>query len=94
MNSNQIETTFLIADLAGFTALTEAHGDISAASIVSRYVEIVNDTLHPECRLIERTGDEVLITSKNTQSIAEKAIHLRQVSKENPIFHVYMRVYT
>ena len=61
MNSNQIETTFLIADLAGFTALTEAHGDLSAASIVSRYMEIVNDTLQPGSRLVERTGDEVRI---------------------------------
>lgn len=95
MNSNKVETTFLIADLAGFTALTEAHGDMSAASIVSRYVEIVNDTLHPECRLIERTGDEVLITSKNTQSIVETAIHLRQaVERESdfPCVHVGIHV--
>ena len=86
MNSNKIETTFLIADLAGFTALTEAHGDMSAASIVSRYIEIVNDTLHPECRLIERTGDEVLIASKNTQSIVETAIHLRQAVERETDF--------
>jgi class 3 adenylate cyclase len=26
------ETVFLIADLAGFTALTEAHGDMSAVN--------------------------------------------------------------
>ena len=93
MNSNQIETTFLIADLAGFTALTEAHGDMSAASIVSRYVEIVNDTLHPESRLIERTGDEVLIASNDTQSIVETAIHLRQTverESEFPCVHAGM----
>ena len=38
MNTNE-ETVFLIADLAGYTALTEAHGDMSAAEIVKRRME-------------------------------------------------------
>ena len=86
MNPNQIETTFLIADLAGFTALTEAHGDMSAASIVSRYVEIFNDTLHPGSRLVERTGDEVLIASNNVQSVVETAILLRKTIESESHF--------
>jgi class 3 adenylate cyclase len=84
--SNQKETVFLIADLAGFTALTEAHGDMSAASIVSRFVEIVNDTLQPESHLIERTGDEVLIASNDAQSIVETAIHLRHTVERESDF--------
>ena len=86
MNSNQIETTFLIADLAGFTALTEAHGDLSAASIVSRYMEIVNDTLQPGSRLVERTGDEVLIAANNVQSVVETAIYLRKTIESESHF--------
>ena len=86
---------FLIADLAGFTALTDGHGDMTAASIVSRYIEIVNDTLHPDSHLIERTGDEVLIASNNTQSIVETAIHLRHtVERESDFPCVHVGIHT
>jgi adenylate cyclase len=77
---------FLIADLAGFTALTEAHGDMSAASIVTRYIEIVKDTLRPGCHLIERTGDEVLIASNNAQHVVKTAIDLRQAIENESLF--------
>jgi class 3 adenylate cyclase len=40
-DTKEIHGVFLIADLSGYTALTEAHGNISAAQIVKRYVEIV-----------------------------------------------------
>lgn len=53
------EKVFLIGDLAGYTALTEAHGDMSAAKIVKRYVEIVNDNIFPGTKLVERVGDEI-----------------------------------
>jgi class 3 adenylate cyclase len=32
------DVTFLIADLAGFTALTEIHGSRYAACVISRYL--------------------------------------------------------
>ena len=53
------EKVFLIGDLAGYTALTEAHGDMSAAKIVKRYVEIVNDNIFSGTKLVERVGDEI-----------------------------------
>ena len=37
--------TFLFADLAGFTALTEAHGDEQAADLVARFCEAVSEEL-------------------------------------------------
>ena len=38
-DGDQIETnTFVFADLAGFTALTEAHGDSSANRIAADFV--------------------------------------------------------
>jgi len=59
---------------------------MSAASIVSRYMEIVNDTLHPGSRLVERTGDEVLIASNNVQSVVETAILLRRTIESESHF--------
>jgi class 3 adenylate cyclase len=55
-------STFVFADLAGFTALTEAHGDIEAIEIASRFTAQVHDFL-PEhgAEQIKTIGDEVMI---------------------------------
>ena len=37
--------TFLFGDIAGFTALTEAHGDEEAATLVTNFCEAVNAEL-------------------------------------------------
>ena len=44
--------TFLFADLAGFTALTESHGDDDAAEVVARSYDIVRASLTNEARTI------------------------------------------
>ncbi len=89
------ETVFLIADLAGYTALTEVHGDMSAAKIVKRYVEIVNDNIFPRTKLVERVGDEVLIVSNDVSSIVQTAVNLRDtVEKEQkfPCIHAGIHI--
>lgn len=68
-NSKEIYITLLIADLAGYTAMTEAHGNRSAAEIVTRYMEIVQDSLHRDTRLVEQVGDEVMLVSSSADSI-------------------------
>jgi class 3 adenylate cyclase/YHS domain-containing protein len=61
--SRRIEATFGFVDLAGFTALTEAHGDFDAADMATRFAEITRDALTPSDRLIKTIGDAVLVTS-------------------------------
>ena len=39
------EQTFLFADLAGFTALTEAHGDQEAAKLAADFSESLREVL-------------------------------------------------
>jgi len=53
----------LMADLSGYTAMTEAHGPASAADLIDKYLEIVESSLTGDCKLHERTGDEVMIIS-------------------------------
>ena len=55
-------STFVFADLAGFTALTEAHGDAEALQIASDFVSTVR-TILAECGAeeVETIGDEVMI---------------------------------
>src|SRR3954447_17016289 len=43
--SSQAAATFLFADIAGFTALTEAHGDEQAAALVADFCAAVNADL-------------------------------------------------
>ncbi len=48
-----MQHTFLLADLAGFTALTEAHGDKMAADVAEEFARAMRELL------VEHTGEEV-----------------------------------
>ncbi len=61
--SRRIEATFGFVDLAGFTALTEAHGDLDAADTATRFAELTRAALGKHDRLIKTLGDAVLVTS-------------------------------
>src|SRR5262245_40614184 len=58
-----MEATFCFLDLAGFTALTEAHGDEDAADVATRFAELTRSALRPGDRLVKTIGDAVLVTS-------------------------------
>lgn len=62
-DGDQIETnTFVFADLAGFTALTEAHGDSSANTIAADFVAGVRRILaNYDAEEVKTIGDEVMI---------------------------------
>jgi adenylate cyclase len=74
---SQQQLAFLIADLSGYTALTEAHEDLSAVQVVERYGEIVRSALCEDEQLVERVGDEVLILSSFLESVIETAVILQ-----------------
>ncbi len=53
--------TFAFADLAGFTALTEAHGDETAADVAQRFAERVADVLPEGAEMVKTIGDAVML---------------------------------
>lgn len=57
------EWTFILIDLAGFTALTEAHGDDRAADLAVGFAELAEAQLGPGDRLVKCIGDAVLLAS-------------------------------
>jgi class 3 adenylate cyclase/YHS domain-containing protein len=61
--STRVEATFGFIDLAGFTALTEAQGDVDAADVATRFAELTRAALGVGDRLIKTIGDAVLVTS-------------------------------
>jgi len=65
----QSHHSILIADLAGYTAMTDIHGGEKAADVVFKFTEIaINSLIHP-CELHESVGDEILITSADSDSL-------------------------
>jgi len=61
--------TFLFADLAGFTALTEAHGDEEAAELATEFFEIVREHLPEyEGEEIKTIGDAVMVRCERPEA--------------------------
>lgn len=60
----------MMADLSGFTAMTEIHGDQSAVSIIDKYLNIVQKSLVGSSYLYERVGDEMIIIASTAEDIA------------------------
>jgi adenylate cyclase len=69
--SKRIEATFGFIDLAGFTALTEAHGDFDAADVATRFAELTRAALGTGDRLVKTIGDAVLVTSRSPAGALE-----------------------
>ena len=80
----------LMADLTGYTALTETHGAASAADLIDRYVEIVEDCLIGDCKLQERIGDEVMIVSSSADFLlSTAAMIIKRTLKEENFLQVH-----
>ena len=80
----------LMADLSGYTALTETHGAVSAADLIDKYVGIVKESLVGDSQLKERTGDEVMIVSNSPDSLlSTAAMIIKKTSKEDNFLQVH-----
>lgn len=68
----------LIADLSGYTALTETHGSSIAADLIDKFMKITDDCLCGNSHLHSRTGDEVVIISTSADDLIATAMMLIQ----------------
>jgi adenylate cyclase len=85
-DSKEIDIVLLVADLSGYTALTEAHGNISAAKVVNRYTEIAKESLYEGTSLLEQVGDEVIIAGNDAAGIIKTALKLIHKIETEPFF--------
>ena len=60
--------TFSMVDLAGYTALTETHGDDLAADLAIAFADQARNCLADGDRLIKPIGDAVLLASETPQA--------------------------
>jgi class 3 adenylate cyclase/YHS domain-containing protein len=63
MATETVERTFCFVDLAGFTALTEAHGDSEAVALLDEFVAMTRRTLGPDDELVKTIGDAIMLAS-------------------------------
>lgn len=58
---NTESQTFGFVDLAGFTALTEAHGDADALILLERFVELTENAVAGYGTVVKTIGDAVML---------------------------------
>jgi YHS domain-containing protein/class 3 adenylate cyclase len=79
-------TGVLMADLSGYTALTEIHGDVAAVRVAEKYLLISRRSLVGKCIIYEITGDQLLIISNSADDLAMSAITLKRMAEKEPHF--------
>ena len=52
-----VEATFCFIDIAGYTALTDAHGELAAADLVDQFNALVRTSVEPFGKIQELIGD-------------------------------------
>lgn len=75
-----MNATVLFVDLAGFTALTEAHGDQDAADLATRFYAITRASLGDEARLVKTIGDAVMIAVPRVSEVVAVALRLLEAA--------------
>ena len=63
-----LHATFAFVDLAGFTAVTEAHGDRTAVGILRAFRSRVEEVLRPGDELVKTIGDAVMLRFPTTHA--------------------------
>jgi adenylate cyclase len=88
------EIAILMADLTGYTAMTDVHGGESAARIVRKYLELVDRALYGNAQLAQTVGDQVVIIADDVDDAAITAIQLNDLAlKEKHFLSVHAGIH-
>lgn len=85
---NEEERTIVFADLSGFTALTEAHGDEAGAAIALRFFDMARSVLTAEAKLVKTIGDAVMLVVPDPCSAVRIVLALQALADSTPDFPV------
>lgn len=78
--------TFCFVDMAGFTALTEAHGDQTAVTLVRRFVRLTQNSLAGHGNLLKTIGDAVLLRFESPDQALDAVSELLLAASYEPGF--------
>lgn len=89
------EQTFLFADLAGFTALTEAHGDEYGADLAEAFCTALNERLPDGAEDFKMLGDACLVRVDDAAAAVTLALELAgEVGSRDPFPPVRIGMHT
>lgn len=80
------EIAILMADLTGYTAMTDVHGGASAAKLVNKYMEIVDAARHGTTQVMQRIGDQVVMIAGDSGDLLETSKRLNTLTREEHHF--------
>ena len=60
----------LMADLSGYTAMTDVHGGATPATLVTKYIVLVNISICGNCEVTQRIGDQIVVISEKATDLA------------------------
>lgn len=78
-----VEATFCFVDIAGYTALTDSHGEFAAADLVRDFGDLLDAAVADAGNVHELTGDNALIVFPGpSEGIAALATLFRMISNQ------------
>jgi adenylate cyclase len=81
--------TFLFADLAGFTALTEAHGDEEAAELAAHFSDCVHSLLPKRgAEVVKTIGDAVMVRCDDAAEAVDLGLGITEGIGNMPQFPI------
>ena len=83
-----VERTIVFADLSGFTALTEAHGDETGTEVVVRFYEMARGLLRDGATLVKTIGDAVMLVATDPETAVAIVLDLRRLTESTPSFPI------
>lgn len=83
---SEIVRTLMIADLAGYTALTETHGAMHASEVVLRFGRMADESLEPGVVIVDRIGDQVLCAGADAHAVLRTLLRLCARVEHEPGF--------
>jgi class 3 adenylate cyclase/YHS domain-containing protein len=86
MPDSEPRRTVAFADLAGYTALTDAHGDVSAADIAQRFFDMTQRLLSGDARLVKTIGDAVMVVTTDPRHGLQIGLDLLRAVQREPHF--------
>jgi adenylate cyclase len=88
----RVRIAIAFADLAGYTRLTEELGEEEALEVVERFVELVEETLPDDARVVKTIGDEVMVVGTDAAALADWAVGLLELARERPLPRIGLHV--
>jgi len=83
-----IERSVIFADLSGFTAMTETHGDVDAVAIALRFKALAEAALTDASHIVKTIGDAVMIVAPDPVAAAQIVMRLAQSVRSEPHFPI------